>query len=87
MPHLIVSIHHIVRKKELHKRNIQTNKEIFTICFELQSLSALLDIHMKIITLFERDNLARGLILQSRNHAPTWTVITEHTGEKPWKAA
>jgi hypothetical protein len=36
-------------------------KETFTICFELQSLSALLDIHMMIITSFERDCLARGV--------------------------
>ena len=45
-------------------------KETFTTCFELQGLSALLDIHMKIITSFERDFLARGNIPVTREYQP-----------------
>ena len=45
-------------------------KETFTTCFELQGLSALLDIHMKIITSFERDFLARGSIPVTREYQP-----------------
>ena len=45
-------------------------KETFTTCFELQGLSALLDIHMKIITSFERDFLAIGSIPVTREYQP-----------------
>jgi hypothetical protein len=68
MPH--PSIHHIVRKKELHKRNIQRTKETFTICFESQSLSALLGMHMMIITSFKGDFSARGSIPVTWEYQP-----------------
>ena len=50
-----------LERKTCTKETYRRTKEIFTICFELQSLSALLDMHMMIITSFEGDNLARGL--------------------------
>ena len=45
-------------------------KETFSTCFKLQGLSALLDIHMKIIASLERDFLAKGSIPVTREYQP-----------------
>ena len=68
-------------------------KETFTTCFELQGLSALLDIHMKIITSFERDCLARGRIpvarkcqfLQSRKQHQTHQCVERSSPNHNWR--
>ena len=52
----------MLERKSCTKETYRRTKETFTICFELQSLSALLDVHMMIITSIEEDCSARGSI-------------------------
>ena len=65
-PYLIV----MLERKSCTKETYRRTKETFTICFESQSLSALLDMHMMIITSFKGDCLARGSIPVTREYQP-----------------
>ena len=57
-PYVIV----MLERKSCTKETYRRTKETFTTCFELQGLSALLDMHMMIITSIEEDCSARGSI-------------------------
>ena len=93
MPHLLVSIHHIVRKKELHKRNIQTNKRNFHHMFRITKLVSLArhahdDHHFVQMGLFGKGEYPRhlGVPTPPKQEAASDTSMKRsspnHTGEK-----
>ena len=93
MPHLLVSIHHIVRKKELHKRNIQTNKTNFHHMFRITGLVSLArhahdDHHFVQMGLFGKGEYPRhlGVPTPPKQEAASDTSMKRsspnHTGEK-----
>ena len=92
MPHLLVSIHHIVRKKELHKRNIQTNKTNFHHMFRITRLVSLArhahdDHHFVQMGLFGKGEYPRhlGVPTPPKQEAASDTSMKRsspnHTGE------
>ena len=91
MPH--PSIHHIVRKKELHKRNIQTNKTNFHHMFRITGLVSLArhahdDHHFVQMGLFGKGEYPRhlGVPTPPKQEAASDTSMKRsspnHTGEK-----
>ena len=88
-PYVIV----MLERKSCTKETYRRTKETFTICFESQSLSALLDMHMMIITSIEEDCSAGGSIpvttkvpTRPKQDATSDTSMKRsspnHTGEK-----
>ena len=91
MPH--PSIHHIVRKKELHKRNIQTNKRNFHHMFRITKLVSLArhahdDHHFVQMGLFGKGEYPRhlGVPTPPKQEATSDTSMKRsspnHTGER-----